>query len=535
MDENEVVENESIDGLCNTAFLDAYNIERANQEQQKWKNRIEFFKKMIPTCLAFALLFVFCCYDNYSGITVVLFQTALPFMAVYMLRKIDHEVRLSSYGFIAVMALVGISGFFTMNPVVVVLNYCAEFLLLVTLLLHNCAYDYGWDFSKYFGEIIKSSFWSFVDAISFGPAADGIYAFRSRSGENKNGKNVWPVILGIIIGIPFVVILCGILGSADSVFDELVSNDLWEIIDFDLPIGKIFLFVFALTASYCGLRYMKEKALLVTGREVKKHGNVTVITVSVMVTVVYLLFSMIQILFLFAGNFKLPEGMNYAEYARQGFFQLLFVSAFNLFAVLMVKKHVEQNKLLEVLLYVITGCTYIMTFSSGFRMMMYIDVYGLTTLRVLVMLSLALIAVLLVGVILKIRNEKFNFFKFGTFVVSAFYIGYAFSHSEYFIAKYNLTNGLNDDTYIYQLSSDAIPAIEKYAPNKIYLSDDKTKDEWWEEFQSIPYHTVVYYDNELMNDDDIKTFNLSKAIGNSYDFYGYNSRQRKFIFYGKED
>ena len=527
-----MIENEN-NSVCSNMNL----AEITDGMDAKTEKRVDFFRKMIPVSIIFASLMVFCCYDNYSGITVVLFQMGLPFMAGFMLKRIGYDIKISSYGYMAIMFLVGLSGFFTLNMVVVVLNYCAEFLLLVTMLLHNCADDYGWDFSKYFGEIIKSCFWSFIDAFSLGPVFDCIDTLKSRGEASKKNKYAGPVIIGILIGIPFVAILCGILGSADSIFEELIFTDLWDIIDFELPFGKIFLFIFALTACYCGMRYIKEKSRFIGYNEARRHGNVTIITVSVMVTAVYLLFSMIQILFLFAGNFKLPQGMNYALYARQGFFQLLFVSAFNLFAVLMIKKHFEENNLLQILLYIITGCTYVMTFSSGFRMIMYIDAYGLTTLRVLVMVSLAVIAVLLVGVVLKIRNDKFGFFRFGTLVVSIFYIAYAFSHSEYFIAEYDLNNGLGDDLYVLELSADAYPAIRKYANNICVLDGSYTKEEWikiYEENNRCGRNVFSIYENEIMNEKSFKSFNLSKFIGNSVNLMGYDFKAKSFIIYSDE-
>ncbi|MFR8843973.1 MAG: DUF4153 domain-containing protein [Waltera sp.] len=45
-------------------------------------------------------------------------------------------------------------------------------------------------------------------------------------------------------------------------------------------------------------------------------------------------FSGIQIFGLFLGKMQLPEGYTYAQYAREGFFQLLAVSILNLILVL---------------------------------------------------------------------------------------------------------------------------------------------------------------------------------------------------------
>ena len=47
--------------------------------------------------------------------------------------------------------------------------------------------------------------------------------------------------------------------------------------------------------------------------------------VSVLVAVLYVIFCGIQIIYLFGGGGELPAGVTYAEYARQGFFQLLVV------------------------------------------------------------------------------------------------------------------------------------------------------------------------------------------------------------------
>lgn len=59
--------------------------------------------------------------------------------------------------------------------------------------------------------------------------------------------------------------------------------------------------------------------------EKKSRKNpVIAITFLSMITAVYLIFCVIQAVFLFTGGRLLPEGYTYSEYAHQGFFQLLF-------------------------------------------------------------------------------------------------------------------------------------------------------------------------------------------------------------------
>jgi len=113
--------------------------------------------------------------------------------------------------------------------------------------------------------------------------------------------------------------------------------------------------------------------------------------------VLYLLFSAIQIVYLFIGNMQLPAGVTYAEYARRGFFQLLFVCVLNLAAVLSIQSYFKENRVLKALLLAISGCTLIMTASSACRMLLYIRAYQLTFLRVSVLVALAVIALLMAG------------------------------------------------------------------------------------------------------------------------------------------
>ena len=66
----------------------------------------------------------------------------------------------------------------------------------------------------------------------------------------------------------------------------------------------------------------------------KKGEAILAIPMAGILTVLYLVFSVVQIAGLFLGKLTLPEGYTYAMYAREGFFQLLAVSVLNLMLVL---------------------------------------------------------------------------------------------------------------------------------------------------------------------------------------------------------
>ena len=110
---------------------------------------------------------------------------------------------------------------------------------------------------------------------------------------------------------------------------------------------------------------------------------------------------------------QLPAGLLTRNYARRGFFQLLFVCVLNLAAVLSIQSYFKENRVLKALLLAISGCTLIMTASSACRMLLYIRAYQLTFLRVSVLVALAVIALLMAGVIAKIVKPQFPLFRYG--------------------------------------------------------------------------------------------------------------------------
>jgi hypothetical protein len=166
---------------------------------------------------------------------------------------------------------------------------------------------------------------------------------------------------------------------------------------------------------------------------------------------------------------RLPEGYTYSSYAREGFFQLLAVCILNLIIVLIFLCFFRENIVLRILLTVLSGCTFIMIFSSALRMLMYINRYNLTLLRILVLWALSVIFLLMMGMTVFIYKNSFPLFSYGMAVVTVFYIVLSFSRPDYWIARYNLNQEhmtlLNDydihdnQRYLSTLSADAAPIL----------------------------------------------------------------------------
>lgn len=401
------------------------------------------------------------------------------------------------------MLILAVSTFTTGNEWIIWMNYCWIFAFMVCFLIRNMADENEWNFWDYLCGGVNAVFGA-IGSIAR-PFGDGNDFARLRE-KKENGK-AREILIGIAVAIPVVLLIGGLLMSADLVFSNMIAK-VFEGIRIPANLAGIcFMLCFGFISSYCGVRYTayrKDRQ----DREVKILTETTAMfTVSVLVAVLYVIFCGIQIIYLFGGGGELPAGVTYAEYARQGFFQLLVVCILNLGAVLTMEHFFQRNRAVDAVLTVISVCTIIMTASSGWRMILYIRAYQLTFLRVVVLVALAVITLLMAGTICYIWNRRFPLFQYGMAVVCVSYVLFAFAHVDAGIAAYDLAqiengNTAGDYSYLSCLSTDAAPVIAEYLkehPDKSYYGDGIYN--WkWEYMQ----------ENDRMNQPvTLRTFNLS--------------------------
>ena len=237
-------------------------------------------------------------------------------------------------------------------------------------------------------------------------------ASYSRTHQSKEKRKIYYVLLGLLITLPLLMVVTALLGSADAVFRE-VTKGIWEAINFENIFAVGFRIVFWFLAVYMLMANLCNRSVR---EEVKDHRSgepLIAITITAILSLLYLFFSWIQIVYLFLGKMQLPEGYTYATYAREGFFQLLAVAILNLIIVLLCMAFFRESKVLKGILTVMSLCTFVMIASSGLRMVLYIQSYNLTFLRILVLWGLALLTLLFAGVMISIYRESFPLFRCG--------------------------------------------------------------------------------------------------------------------------
>lgn len=485
----------------------SYEEQKAQWQERKKQQQREnagIFKKLAPASLIYALIYTVCIYKNMTGAAVLLWVVATIGYICYIVKTVkERKVFKTTIIFAVYMLILAVSTFTTGNEWIIWMNYCWIFAFTVCFLIRNMADENEWNFWDYLCGGVNAVFGA-IGSIAR-PFGDGNDFARLRE-KKENGK-AREILIGIAVAIPVVLLIGGLLISADLVFSNMIAK-VFEGIRIPANLAGIcFMLCFGFISSYCGVRYTayrKDRQ----DREVKILTETTAMfTVSVLVAVLYVIFCGIQIIYLFGGGGELPAGVTYAEYARQGFFQLLVVCILNLGAVLTMEHFFQRNRAVDAVLTVISVCTIIMTASSGWRMILYIRAYQLTFLRVVVLVALAVITLLMAGTICYIWNRRFPLFQYGMAVVCVSYVLFAFAHVDAGIAAYDLAqiengNTAGDYSYLSCLSTDAAPVIAEYLkehPDKSYYGDGIYN--WkWEYMQ----------ENDRMNQPvTLRTFNLS--------------------------
>lgn len=494
--------------------LSSNNME--NRAIDKVKENFQIFG---VASLVYACLFAFCMFENYSGITYVLFTIASIIYISFWLKRLEIEMKKGSIFYIVGMILISISTFCTDDIRIIIFNKMGMLLLIICFLLDNIYDTRKWSLGKFLSSIISVCILSIGEICS--PFQDMKWYFKNKW-DKRNYKYVY-LLIGIGITVPFFVIVVVLLASADAVFRNFADNildglNIGSLIQIALMIGFMFM------ASYCVLSFVSKKSMLEEVYDTRRYEPLIAIPVVSALTLLYLGFSIIQIVYLFMGNMNLPDGYTYAEYAREGFFQLLAVSILNLTIVLIGLYVFKSNKLLKTILMVMSLCTIIMIVSSAMRMIIYIQYYYLTFLRIIVLWSLMVLFFIFVGVIAYIFKEKFPLFRYSMIAVTVLYLCLAFSHPDYIIATVNLSGTEEsrsnffkgeeyDDFYmISTLNADAAPVIEEWMDKKgfSYVEDIDVSDcRIYDYVQCMNYITSIRERNYNLG---IRTFNLSRYI-----------------------
>ena len=202
----------------------------------------------------------------------------------------------------------------------------------------------------------------------------------------------------------------------------------------------------------------------------QKLGSIETMIVLVSVSALFLVFILLQLAYLLGGESHLMSlGLTYAEYARKGFFELIWVAILSYALISFAEKKIIRKSDDKHLSSFKIACSVliievvIILASAFFRLWLYEFAYGFSTIRLYshaLMIWLGVVFVLLALHILKAgRRTRFGLQLFIS--VALLLISMNFLNPDAYIASKNIERyaqtGKIDVVYIANLSDDAIP------------------------------------------------------------------------------
>ncbi|MDR1800549.1 MAG: DUF4173 domain-containing protein [Lachnospiraceae bacterium] len=494
----------------------------------------ENFKFYGGISLLYGVLFTFCLYKNTSGITFPILIIATIWAGIYFLKKIGFTLQKGSWIYFAGMVLLAVSTAFTTSAWLHFFNYVGILLLIAMYLMHEFYNDKEWEFFPYLMRMCIL-FGTFI--ISIIKPFEHFFRFL-RGGKKKRTKSFYAVLIGIAFAIGLLAIILPLLLKADAMFSK-IFGDILKYINFKTIFLNLILIILGIVLLYsgfaaiCHYNFPEDKE----AKQKERFNPVVGITFTSVLAVIYMIFSVIQIVYVFVGvESGLPVGETHASYAREGFFELVTVGIINFVLVLICMYFFKKSPVLKGILTLISACTFIMIASAAYRMIYYVDEYHLTFLRAITLWFMVVLALLMAGLIIRIFNNKLPLFQYCVLVVGALYIAFSFARPDAIVAKYNVEHmeTIKEDDLEYMLSNrlslDAAPYIAKINPEKIDKDSDNIDPEY--KYREDYYYDDYYYNYDY-NDNIYWMYNEDYVKARLYGYFYDLNEENDDIYFRK--
>lgn len=288
---------------------------------------------------------------------------------------------------------------------------------------------------------------------------------------------------GLLLALPLLLLFGGLLMAADAVYSHLLGTLLH--IDAEALFSHLLLtgFLAWLTAGFGRALLMtapgrpkEAEELTIISRLRPSLGWVETATILGMLNLLFLSFVLVQLRYFFGGAATLQAtvGLTYAQYARSGFFELVWVAALVLPILLglhwlqkpsdvrALRLFSWQAGVQVVLLFVIMA-------SALARMRLYQSEYGLTELRLYTTAFMGWLAVVFVWFAFTVLRGQRERFAFGAAAAAfGWIVVLHLADPDAVIVRANLVQAQKgrafDADYAVSLSADAIPLLVSALP-----------------------------------------------------------------------
>ena len=297
---------------------------------------------------------------------------------------------------------------------------------------------------------------------------------ESAAGSAAKRKILFQVLAALLAAVPLLILLISLLSSADPVFRDVFKPLIEWLASLRISevVGKIILFLFLLPFTASTIWSYRDSFSVFAKSDESASGKMhllptaSAVTVLALVNAVYLLYAGVQFAYVFgAFGGSLPDGLTPAQYARNGFFELAFISCINvillLISIRLTRREGKSGIIIRCLSTALLALSLVQLVSAMLRMRLYILTFGFTQLRYFVSAFMILLAVYFVFLLLREFISSFPLFRCMVFAGAAALVILNYSVPDAQIAKYNIESYQSgqlvslDLEYLYSLSADA--------------------------------------------------------------------------------
>lgn len=317
-------------------------------------------------------------------------------------------------------------------------------------------------------------------------AVPAIGAARRRTPASRGAwgraRPALPLVRGLLIAVPIVLVFVSLFAAADAVFARMVD----DVFSFDFDLGR--LPNRAMLAAVIGWLAIGGLALSASRPPAQANaapayqlrlGRTEVLTVLVVVDLLFAAFVALQGAYLFGGLDTLgASGMTYSEYARRGFFELVAVSILAGGLIVAAERLVEDRS--RPVLAAAIGLavlTAVVLVSAAMRLRLYQEAYGWTELRLYVLATIVVVAAVLVALVAALVADRVRWIGHAVLSIGlAVGLGLSLLGPVRFITEQNVARVLDpslvsadgrsgiDFGYALSLGDDRIPDLVRVLP-----------------------------------------------------------------------
>jgi hypothetical protein len=286
------------------------------------------------------------------------------------------------------------------------------------------------------------------------------------------------VLRGVVLAVPPILVFGALFVSADAAFDRLVRNVIRIDLDEMIVHGTVIIAIAWFVAGWARHMLLEQSWDNPASRTDAPFGFGMVETGIVLgaVDLLFLVFVVIQLGYLFGGAtfVEASREFTYSEYARRGFFELVWVAGLSL-SFLLVARWVARptsargEHVFVTLAIVFIGLLYVIMISALSRMALYTSLFGLTELRLYPTAFMGWLAVVFAWFVATALRGKGQHFAIGALVAGFITIGVLNAiNPDGLIVRTNFGRvGAPrplDTQYLSSLSADAVPALVEGLP-----------------------------------------------------------------------